>query len=141
MFQLRRWRLDHPDSLRHVIARVNQLRRSEPALAHNHSLAFHPLDNDRLLAYSKRSPDGQSAVLVVVNLDPEYTQSGWVQLDLAALGLSADETFQVHDALSSSRYLWHGPRNFVQLDPKEVPAHLFRLRRKSRTERSFEYFL
>jgi starch synthase (maltosyl-transferring) len=37
--------------------------------------------------------------------------------------------------------LWHGARNFVQLDPSHVPAHVFRLRRRVRTERDFDYFL
>ena len=49
--------------------------------------------------------------------------------------------YQVHDLLSDSRYLWHGPRNFVELNPSVVPAHIFRLRRRVRTERDFEYYL
>ena len=43
--------------------------------------------------------------------------------------------------LTDARYLWHGPRNFVQLDPERTPAHLFVLRRRVRTERDFDYFL
>ena len=49
--------------------------------------------------------------------------------------------YQVHDLLSGARYLWHGARNFVQLDPATTPAHIFRLRRRVRTERDFDYFL
>jgi starch synthase (maltosyl-transferring) len=47
----------------------------------------------------------------------------------------------VHDLLTGARYLWHGPRNFVQLDPHYAPAHVFRLRRRVRTEHDFDYFL
>jgi starch synthase (maltosyl-transferring) len=37
----------------------------------------------------------------------------------------------VHDLLSDARYTWQGGRNFVQLDPNVVPAHVFRLRRRA----------
>ncbi|HEX9300881.1 MAG TPA: alpha-1,4-glucan--maltose-1-phosphate maltosyltransferase, partial [Casimicrobiaceae bacterium] len=82
-----------------------------------------------------------NAVLVIVNLDPHHTQAGWVTLDSAALGLELDRAFQVHDVLTGARFLWSGARNFVQLDPARAPAHVFRLRRKVRTERDFDYFL
>ena len=47
----------------------------------------------------------------------------------------------VHDLLGDARYLWHGSRNFVALDPAAVPAHVFRLRRRLRTEQDFDYYL
>jgi starch synthase (maltosyl-transferring) len=47
----------------------------------------------------------------------------------------------VHDLLSGSRYLWHGPRNYIELAPQIIPAHIFRLRRRVRTERDFEYYM
>ena len=68
-------------------------------------------------------------------------QAGWVELALPGLALDADKPFQVHDLLSEARYLWHGPRNFVMLDPATSPVHVFRLRRKVRTEHDFDYFL
>jgi starch synthase (maltosyl-transferring) len=77
----------------------------------------------------------------VVNLDPHHTQSGWVEVATDALDVPRDGSYQVHDLLSDSRYLWHGQRNFVELNPSVVPAHIFRLRRRVRTERDFEYYL
>ena len=58
------------------------------------------------------------------------------------LGLSSDpgQTYQVHDLIGDARYLWHGESNFVQLDPQTTPAHIFRVRRKVKTERDFDYF-
>jgi starch synthase (maltosyl-transferring) len=49
--------------------------------------------------------------------------------------------FQMHDLLTNARYLWHGDRNYVQLDPAICPAHVFRMRRQARSERDFDYFL
>ncbi|HEX6202416.1 MAG TPA: alpha-1,4-glucan--maltose-1-phosphate maltosyltransferase, partial [Thermoanaerobaculia bacterium] len=140
-YQVRHWDLDDPASLAELIARVNRARRENPALQTDRGLDFLPIDNDALLAYTKRTEDGANLVLVIVNLDPHHTQSGWVDLPLDALGLPDDRPFQVHDLLTDARYLWNGPRNFVQLDPRSVPAHLFRLRRRVRTEQDFDYFL
>jgi len=80
-------------------------------------------------------------VVTVVNVDPHNTQSAWVELDLAALQVDSNRPFQVHEVLSGARYTWHGSRNYVQLNPNVVPAHIFKIRRKVRTERDFEYFL
>jgi starch synthase (maltosyl-transferring) len=68
-------------------------------------------------------------------------QSGWVTLDLEAFDVDAARPYQVHDLLTDARYVWSGPRNFVQLDPGRAPAHLFLLRRRVRSERDFDYFL
>lgn len=140
-YQLRSWNLDRPDSLRDFIARVNLIRRGNPALQSNRGLKFHEIDNDQLIAYSKTCEDGSDSVLVIVNLDPHHTHSGWLSLELADLGVGTEKPYQVHDLLSGARYLWHGSRNFVSLDPSHSPAHIFRIRRRVRTERDFDYFL
>jgi starch synthase (maltosyl-transferring) len=122
-YQLRHWDLGRPDSLAPLMATLNGLRRRHPALQSDWSLAFHPTDNDMLLCYSKVS--GDDRVLVVVNLDPHWVQSGWVSLDLAGLGLDPAIAFTVKDELSGAAYTWHGPRNFVMLEPARAPAHVF----------------
>lgn len=127
-YEIKHWDLDHPDSLKGVITLVNQARRTNPALQRNDGLRFHFVDNDQLIAYTKVTADLSNVVLVVVNLDPIWTQSGWVGLSLQELGLNPDEPFEVHDLLSGSRYLWHGTHNYVALDPHVLPAHIFRIR-------------
>jgi starch synthase (maltosyl-transferring) len=140
-YQLRAWDRKRADSLRDFIARVNRVRRENAPLQSDSGLRFHEIGNDSLIAYSKTTPDGADAVLAVANLDPHHAQAGWLDLDLASLGLPADKPFQVHDLLSGARFLWNGPRNFVSLDPAQTPAHVFRVRRRVRTERDFDYFL
>ncbi len=127
------------DDLTEMIALVNRVRRENPALQQNATLKFHDTTNDDILCYSKSA--GDNVVLTVVNVDPHNPQSGWIELDLNALNLDANRPFQVHELLSGARYTWHAPRNYVQLNPQVVPAHIFRIRRKVRTERDFEYFL
>ena len=67
-------------------------------------------------------------LLVVVNLDPRNTQAGWVNVALEEFHLGTEESFQVHDLLTDVRYVWHGSRNYVQLNPTVLPAHILRVR-------------
>jgi starch synthase (maltosyl-transferring) len=140
-YELRHWDLEKPDSLRDFIARVNRIRRDNPALQSNQGLQFHPVDNPELLCFSKYNAEHANAILVVVNLSPYHAHSGWVELQLDALGLDARQPYQMHDELSNARYLWHGTRNYLEIDPQVVPAHIFRIRHRLRSERDFEYFL
>ena len=94
-----------------------------------------------MLCYSKHSEDGNDIVLVVVNLDPHHTQAGWVEIPLADFGISPEGSYQAHDALSDVRYLWHGARNYVELKSQDLPAHIFRLRRRVRREEDFDYYM
>jgi starch synthase (maltosyl-transferring) len=138
---VRRWALDAPGHIREIVARVNRARRENPALQYDHTLRFLDVDNDHLLAYLKRSPDGANVVIVVVNLDPHHAREATLRLPLDVLGVAPDESFQVHDLLGDARYLWQGERNYVRLDPRALPAHLFVLRRKVATEKDFDYYL
>lgn len=140
-YQLRRWDLDRPDSLRDFIARVNRIRRDNPALQGDRDLRFHAVDNDKLICYSKTTEDLSDIVLVVVNLDPHHRQSGWVELPLDMLGMKGEQPYQMHDLLTGSRFIWNGTRNYVELDPQTSPAHIFRLRRRVRTEHDFDYYM
>jgi starch synthase (maltosyl-transferring) len=140
-FQLRAWKTDGGGSLRDIITLLNRIRREHPALQQTHCIQFHRTDSPAIIAYSKRTADFSNVVLVVANLEPRHTHGAWLDLDLDALGLRPGETFQVHDLLSESRFLWSGPRNYVELDPGLLPASVFVVRRKARSEHDFEYFL
>ncbi|HTW48215.1 MAG TPA: alpha-1,4-glucan--maltose-1-phosphate maltosyltransferase [Acidobacteriaceae bacterium] len=139
-YEIREWNLDAPHSIAGAIADINRARRENTALHANHDLFFHPTDNPYLIAYSKSSRDGSSVVLTVVNLDPFHTQLGWVDLDLERLQLRLSETFQVFDQLSGRRFLWQGAHNYIELSPESIPAHIFRVLRRVRSERDFDYY-
>ncbi|MGC4096947.1 MAG: alpha-1,4-glucan--maltose-1-phosphate maltosyltransferase [Nitrospira sp.] len=140
-YEIRTWDLDQPDSLKELICRVNRIRRENLAFQSDLHLTFHQVDNDELIAYSRHSPDRENVVLIVVNLSPHHIHSGWVQLDLDALGVPADKPFQVMDLLTEAYYTWEGPRNYVRLDPSSVAAHIFLIRSQLRTEHDFDYFV
>lgn len=124
-YQVRYWDLDAPHSLAEFIARVNTIRRENAALQQDRTLRFHRVENDQLIAYTKAAKG--NTVLTVVNLDPHHRQNGWLDLDLDAIGIDVDRAFQVHDMLTDSHYEWWGARQYVELDPYVVPAHVFRV--------------
>jgi starch synthase (maltosyl-transferring) len=140
-YEIKAWDIDRPDSLRELIAKVNQIRHDNPAFRANRNLRFHDVDNEQIIAYSKTNGDRTNEVLVVVNLDSHYKQSGFITLPLEDLGLDPRQPYQAHDLLTGARYLWQGARNYVELNPETVPAHIFVIRRKVRTEHDFDYFL
>jgi starch synthase (maltosyl-transferring) len=151
-YEIRTWDLDREDSLRGLIGRLNRIRRENVALQENRTLRFHFIDNRHLIAFSKASgtpdvrslnpygddllppapvpPPGSPAnnvILTIVNIDPANTQSGWVEVPLALLGLAPDQPFQVEDLLTGNRYTWRGSWNYVELNPQVTPAHVFRI--------------
>ncbi|MGH7875749.1 MAG: alpha-1,4-glucan--maltose-1-phosphate maltosyltransferase [Candidatus Binatia bacterium] len=139
-YQIKNWNPTSPESLSEFIARINRIRRENQALQRDWSLRFHDIPNEQILAYSKQTDDHINVIVVVVNLDPHHVQSGWLELDLAALHIDVDEPYQAHDLLTGARFLWHGPRNYVELNPQVAPAHVLRLRRHVRREQDFDYF-
>jgi len=76
-----------------------------------------------------------------VNLDPFHTQSGWVTVPCAELGIESDQPYLVHDLLSDDKYIWQSERNFVELNPHVLPAHVFRVHRRLRREADFDYYM
>ena len=140
-YEIKHWDLEKPDSLRELIARVNRIRRENPALHSDRSLRFYPIDNPELLCFGKRTEDLSNIIVVAVNLDPHHTQSGWVELPSEELGLDPQQTFQMHELLTDARYLWQGKRNYIQLDPNSVPAQIFHVRPRIRREQDFDYFM
>jgi starch synthase (maltosyl-transferring) len=140
-YQIRSWNRDSPDSLRELITLVNRIRHENPALQSDRGLRFHPTENDHLIAYTKSTPDLADVVLAVVNVDPHHTQAGMITLPIEELGIRRDRGYQAHELLSGARYLWNGPRNYVEINPHSIPAQIFRFRRRLRSEHDFEYFL
>ena len=124
-----------------LLRTLNSARSAHPALLQLRNIKFHAVENDAIIAFSKHidaahSPTGRAdTVLVIVNLDPHNTQTGWVHLDLPSLGLSPEEfpelaapgegqrLFVVRDELTGGEYTW-GRDNFVQLNPYTGPGHI-----------------
>jgi starch synthase (maltosyl-transferring) len=140
-YQFKVWDWNRPGNIKDYIARLNRIRREQPALQRFRNLRFYKADNDNILFYGKSLPAERQWLLVVVNLDPFRAQESSVQVPIHELGMRPDETYQLHDLITDKRYFWRGEKNYVRLDPESEVAHVFRLLRWSYREQDFDYFM
>ncbi len=140
-YELKQWDRDKAGNLKDFIARVNRIRKENPALQATGNLAIYEVDNDYLLFYGKTTEDFSNAIFVVVNLDPFHTQSGWVRVPIRTWGMDSNQPYLVHDLLSDDKYIWQGERNFVELNPQVLPASIFRVKKRVKREMDFDYFM
>jgi len=113
-------------SLEPFIQQLNSIRRLHPALSQLRNIAFHHLDNDAMLSYSKFDPVTGDTVLMVVSLDPFGPQESTLWLDMAALGMDSADRFWVRDEITGEEYQW-GAANYVRLDPGKAVAHILNM--------------
>ena len=138
-YQVRAWNRDEPASLKDLITRINRIRRENPALQSDATLMFHALDNEAMIAYSKSSGDGFDTCGGERRSAPRPDRLGGARPGRARAARGC--------ALSDGRPALRGALPVAwrpQLRcsrPRGTAAHLFRIRRKVRTERDFDYFL
>ena len=132
-YEIKAWDLDRPGNIRSEITRINRIRKENVALQQTSDITFVRIDasanqeHAQLMGYLKRSADGSSTVLTVVNLDSHHTQSGWLRFPLELFGLDPAHPFRVEDLLTGMSYEWKGEWNFVEVNPRSMPAHIFRV--------------
>jgi len=128
-YQLVHRDLNAPGNIKQDVARLNRIRRENPALQTLPNLEFVNTDYDGILAYRRFAPNNE--ILVVVNLDPHRMHETQVDVPLDRMGISEGEPYEVADLLSGARYTWRGRRNYVKLDPTERVGHVFRVSRRA----------
>jgi starch synthase (maltosyl-transferring) len=138
-YQLVAWDLERPGHIRDWIRKLNAARKQHPALQLYNNLRFYRADNERVLFYGKRTPDGSSQVLIAVSLDPHAPQESVLNVPLKELGIHPDESYQVHELMTDERRLWQGPHAQVRLTP-EQPAAIWAVYRFRRSEQAFDYY-
>jgi starch synthase (maltosyl-transferring) len=117
-YEVKRWDTARADSLAPLISRLNSIRNENAALQRDWSLQFHPIDNAQLIAFSKKEQENE--ILVVVNLDVRNPQSGFISFPPC----------EVHDLLSGGHWTWSSDRNYIELSPHTLPAHVLKVTRR-----------
>jgi starch synthase (maltosyl-transferring) len=117
-YQYRKRDWNAPSSIAPLVQRINAIRRAHPALQTDRTLSFHATDNDRIIAYSKTTPDGDDRIFTIVNLDPRQMQHGFVDVPVD------DDVYVVRDLLDDTDYTWHRGWNYVRLDPGVRQGHV-----------------
>lgn len=126
-YEIKHWDWNKQTKTKNIITRINQIRKENKALQSTWHIHFAASDNPQLLCYAKTDQDLESKMLMVVNLDPIYVQSGWIKVPLEELELTAGKPYIVHDLISGNKYTWQNDWNYVELHPGSMPAHVFRI--------------
>lgn len=126
-YEIKPWDFNQNNPIKSLIAHINTIRKENISLQSNKNFLFHSIDNNQLMSYSKHSKDKKNILVIVVNLDPHHTQSGFLNLPLDIFGINAEQNYLMHDLLSDTKYLWHSSRNYVELNPKKSSAHIFKV--------------
>jgi starch synthase (maltosyl-transferring) len=127
MYQHKVWDWHRPGNIADDVTRVNRIRRENPALHEYDNLRLFPTDSNELLAYGKATADRSNIIVCVVNLDPFWAQSGWIDVPVHDWGIGPDQPYVAHDLLTDERFTWRGGSNWVRLDPNVQPAHILRI--------------
>ncbi len=140
-YEIRQWDWNKDGHLKDILTRLNRIRKENPSLHMTRNIRFCQIGNDNLLCYYKATADFSNIIIVVVNLDPYHTQSGWLQVPLDELGIGKGESYLAHDLLNDDKYIWQGETSYIELNPYQSPAHILRVHRQVHRERDFDYFL
>ena len=121
-------------SIAPYITRLNEIRKSHPAVPQIRNLEVHNSTDESIFVFSKHlsaehSPNGKAdTVIVIANLDPNNVHGADIQLDLWKLDLGYDLPFQVTDLLSGeSRSI--SAKSYIRIDPAIEPVIILRVDR------------
>jgi starch synthase (maltosyl-transferring) len=120
-------------SLAPYLAKLNQIRASQPALGQLRNISIHYSDDSEILVFAKHleaefAGGKANTVIVVANLDPHAARETNIHLELWKLGLDEQVPFRVRDLISGVEFTW-GKSNFVRLDSFSEPVHILEVLR------------
>ncbi len=124
-YEIKYWDWHKQTRIKKIISIVNKTRKENPALQTTWNIYFAETENTQLLCYGKTDDDRNNKVIIAVNMDPVYKQGAWIKFPLYQMKIAHDKHFKVHDVLSGKSFEWQGEWNYVELDPKDIPAHIF----------------
>jgi starch synthase (maltosyl-transferring) len=116
------------NKITYLISRINHARKAHPSLQQTNNVRFCYIDNDQVIAFYKWNADKSDEMLVVISLDSNATQQGFVQLPLEAMKLTEGFRLGLKDLMTDNSYFWSSEWNFVALNPN-LPFHLFQISR------------
>jgi len=126
-YEVRHYDWKRTNRMTDIMSLLNKVRKENSALQSTWNMQFCPIENDQLIAYIKATDDLSNIILIVVNLDPNGKQSGYVQLPKARLRLGDKINLKLKDLITGEYYTWTQEWNFVELNPNKIPFHVMQL--------------
>ena len=125
-YQYKVWDWDRPGNIRDWIAKLNEVRRGNPALHEYDNLKFYNAWNDNILLYGKMARNANNFILIAVNLDPYSPHDTHLELPLWELGLPDHATVWMEELMAGYRFTWTGKHQHVWID-NQHPAFIWRV--------------
>ena len=126
-YEIRAWDWDRPGNIVAEIARLNQIRHTNPALHSHRGLEFLNAFDDAILYYAKTSRDGRNTLLIAVNLNPHRPIEAEIEIPLWRFNLPDDAMIGAEELMRNQPVIWHGKRQRIWLDPADLPFVIWRL--------------
>ena len=124
-YQLRQRDWNQPGNINAQIARLNLIRRQNPALQSHRGFSVVDCANPNLLCFYKATPCGGNVVLVAISLDPHHAQGGELRLP-RWLPQGAPAVMLAHDLLDGATQRLEQAGLGVHLTPDQ-PYRVWRL--------------
>ncbi|MBV7486125.1 maltotransferase domain-containing protein [Bordetella sp. BOR01] len=125
-YQLRQRDWQAPGNITAQIARLNAIRRANPALQTHQGFTAVETGNDKVLGFWKATPSRGNVVLAAISLDPHQAQSVRLEAPLWLFGQPDDGLLCAEDLLEQQQESWHGKWRDITLHPDQ-PYRLWRL--------------
>tara|TARA_B100000809_G_scaffold3549_1_gene3853 strand:- start:58888 stop:60825 length:1938 start_codon:yes stop_codon:yes gene_type:complete len=125
-FQLCNYDWFKENKLIDLITGINQIRKENASFQQTNNIQFLETGNDQLIAFYKWSDDRSNETITVISLDAYHTQTGSIQLPLAALKVNHGQRVGVEDLITKNCYNWYNEWNYVELNAT-LPFHIFKI--------------
>jgi len=126
-YEVRHYDWKRTNRMTDIMSLLNKIRKENAALQSTWNTQFCAIENNQIVAYIKATDDLSNIILVVVNLDPNNGQNGYIQLPKERLKLTDKINVKLHDLITDEHYTWTQEWNFVNLNPNKMPFHIFKL--------------
>jgi starch synthase (maltosyl-transferring) len=126
-YQIRARDFDAPGNIRAEIAKLNRLRKGNPALQNNLGLRFYSAHDEQVLLYGKMAADRGDMILVAVNLDPFRAREVTIEVPLWEWSLPDNGSIGARDLMRDAAFVWYGKFQRIRLDPAELPFAIWRI--------------
>lgn len=126
-YEIRYYDWKRTNRMTDIMSLVNKARKENASLQSTWNIQFCDIQNDNIIAYLKCTDDLSNIILVLVNLNANAMESGFVQLPKSILKLDDKINVKLNDLVTGEHFTWTQEWNYVQINPDKMPFHLFKL--------------
>jgi starch synthase (maltosyl-transferring) len=115
-----------PGNIIDDIARLNRIRKAEPALQSHLRATFYNAFNPNILYFGKHAPEDITRILVMISLNPHGPEDTDFEIPLWEWGRADWAALAAVDLMSGARFVWNGKIQHIQLTP-DAPYRIWRV--------------